>query len=164
MDPLTIVDVLSRWLHVGTTIVLLGGSVFMRFVLMPSANSSLGDAEHDALRAQLMGRWKKVVHAGIGLLLLSGLWNYLMVAAPAHRGDGLYHALMGVKMLLALGVFFLASVLIGRSPKFESLRQNRARSLSVLILMAALVVSIGGLLKVCTKPAIPSDSASNLPE
>src|SRR5690606_31355651 len=113
MDPLTILDVLSRWVHVGTAVVLVGGSVFMRYVLMPAAGTSLGDAEHEALRAQLITRWKKYVMVGIALLLISGFYNYVKVAIPQHKGDGLYHGLMGTKILIALAVFFLASVLTG---------------------------------------------------
>jgi uncharacterized membrane protein len=159
MDPLTLLDVLSRWVHVGTAVVLVGGSVFMRYVLMPSASATLGEAEHDALRSQLIGRWKKYVAIGIALLLFSGLYNYVKVGIPEHKGDGLYHGLMGTKMLLGIAVFFLGSVLVGRSPRFEGLRQNRAKWLSVLILLSAIVIAIGGLLKVAvtgTKPLAPA--------
>jgi len=151
MEPQTILDVISRWIHVGTAVVLVGGTVFMRYVLMPSAKATLGETEHDALRVQLISRWKKFVMAGIALLLLSGFYNYLVVARPSHQGDGLYHGLMGTKILLSLAVFFLASVLVGRSPKFEGLRQNRAKWLGVLILLAALVIGIAGVLKVAVK-------------
>jgi hypothetical protein len=147
MDVLTSVDLLSRWVHVVAAVVLLGGSIFQRFVLMPAA-SELSEAEHLRLREAITRRWKFVVMAGIALLLLTGFYNYLKVAAPAHRGDGFYHGLMGTKILLGLGAFFLASVLTGRSPRFEPLRQNRRRWMSILILLALGAVLIGGALKV----------------
>lgn len=162
MDPMIILDIISRWIHVGAAIVLLGGAVFMRYVLMPSASATLGDAEHDSLRTQLLGRWKKYVMVGITLLLLSGFYNYIAVAIPQHKGEGLYHGLMGTKILLALAVFFLASALTGRSPKFEGLRQNRARWLSVLILLAALVVAIAGALKLGISRPVSPAAASTL--
>jgi uncharacterized membrane protein len=145
-DNLLAVDVLSRVLHVGTAIVLVGGTVFMRCVLMQAA-APLPEAEHDALRQRLLGRWKRVVHAGIGLLLLSGLYNYLQ-AIPKHRGDGLYHGLLGTKMLLAVAVFFLATALVGRSKAFERMRQSRAKWMGVVIILAALIVVISGFVKV----------------
>ena len=145
-DNLLAVDVLSRVLHVGTAIVLVGGTVFMRCVLMQAA-APLPEAEHDALRQRLLGRWKRVVHVGIGLLLLSGIYNY-MQAIPKHRGDGLYHGLLGTKMLLALGVFFLAAALVGRSEAFEGMRRNRAKWMGVVIVFAALIVGISGFVKV----------------
>ena len=112
-------SVLSRWTHVGTAIVILGGSVFLRFVLSPAA-SQLPEAEHQALRQNVMARWKRFVHAGIALFLISGFYNYIQ-AMPNHKGDGLYHALIGTKILLALVVFTLASGLVGRSALFASL-------------------------------------------
>lgn len=122
MDNLFPLDVLSRFLHVMVAIVLVGGTVFMRFVLMPAAKE-LPDAEHDQLRQRLLARWKRVVHGGIAVLLLSGVYNYIQ-QRPNHVGDKLYHALMGTKFLFAIAVFFVASALVGRSATFEKLRQN----------------------------------------
>lgn len=155
------VEILSRWIHVGTAIVLLGGSVFTRFVLMPVA-ATLPDDAHTLLREGVAARWRKFVGIGIGLLLLSGLYNYVVVSVPKHRGDGLYHGLMGAKMLLSLGVFFLASALTGRASAFESLRSNSRRWLGLLILLTALVVAIAGFLKIAAKPttAEPADNDS----
>lgn len=164
MDGMTAAEVISRWFHVGTAIVLLGGSVFMRFVLIPSAEP-MPEADHAALRERIMGRWRRFVHAGIGLLLLTGLFNYVR-QIPLHKGDGLYHALMGVKMLLAFGVFFLASALAGRSAAFEGLRQARKKWLLVTILLAFAIVAISGYLKVARKgkdPVIIPGSSIELP-
>lgn len=156
MEPSELVSVLSRWVHVGAAIVMLGGSVFMRFALMPAARS-LPDAEHQALRERVMGAWRKFVAAGILLLLLSGFYNYLVISIPAHKGQGLYHGLMGVKIILALVVFFLASALTGRSKALEGIRQNAARWLGITILLAALVVAIAGYLKVAI-PGVDAES------
>jgi len=153
MDPMLPVDVLSRWLHVGTVIVLVGGSVFMRFVLMPAA-AELPDDQHQALRGRLFARWRKIVGMGIGLILLSGLYNYVR-AIPLHKGQGLYHGLIGTKMILALVVFFLASALVGRSEKFEPIRQHSKKWLGILLLLAAIIVGISGYVKV----AIPKVDA-----
>jgi uncharacterized membrane protein len=147
MDDTLALDTLFRWLHVGTAIVLLGGSVFMRFVLMPAAARLPTDA-HETLRGHLMSTWKWFVHVGILLLLASGLYNYLAVMIPRHKGDGLYHALMGIKILVALGIFFLAEVLVGRAPAFEGLRQKRKLWLGVIVGLGAVVVAISGFLKV----------------
>ena len=153
MEVLRLVDVLSRWTHVGTAIVILGGSVFLRYVLMPSARV-LEANQHDQLRDQLMSRWKKFVMIGIALFLVSGFYNYFR-AMPVHKGDKLYHPLIGTKILLSLGVFFLASVLVGRSPKFEKMREQRGKWLAVTILLSALVVGMGGAAKVLCPPKAP---------
>lgn len=146
MDNLFPLDVLSRILHVAVAIVLVGGTVFMRFILMPAAKE-LPEAEHDQLRQRLLARWKRVVHSGITILLVSGLFNYIQ-QRPNHAGDKLYHALLGTKMLLALLVFFIASALVGRSAAFEKMRQNRAKWLGLIVLLSALIVGISGFVKV----------------
>ena len=148
MDTTQIIELLSRWVHVGAAIVLLGGSVFMRFVLMPAAKS-LPEGEHDQLRQRILARWKRIVMIGIGLLLLTGFYNYIGVDRERLPR---YHMLMGIKILLALGVFFLASALTGRSAGLAAIRQNSGRWLTVLIVLAAATVAIAGYLKVALPP------------
>ena len=141
-----LIDVLSRIVHVATAITLVGGSVFLTWVLLPSAKQ-LSDEMHEKLRGAVMGRWKYFVHGGIVLFLLSGFYNYIR-AMPLHEDDGLYHALIGTKILIALCVFFLAAALVGRSPKLEGIRRSRATWLKVLVLLAAVIVAISGFVKV----------------
>jgi len=145
-DPLFILDVLSRVTHVATAVVLIGGSVFMRYVLLPSA-AQLPDEPHAALRQQVLARWRKFVPVGIVLFLVTGFYNYIKVAIPQHSGDGLYHALMGVKIILALVVFFIASALTGRSEALEGVRRNAKLWLALLVLLAGLIIAIAGFLK-----------------
>lgn len=145
------VNVLSRWVHVGTAVVLVGGMVFLRFALMPAAES-LPEDVHAGLRERIMARWRKFVMIGIALLLISGFYNYIAVAIPAHKGDKLYHPLMGVKILLGFVVFFLGSALAGRSAAFEQLRRNARKWIVITLVLAGLVIAIGGYLKVIAKP------------
>jgi uncharacterized membrane protein len=141
--------VASRCLHVGTAIVLVGGAFFMRFVLAQSAHQSLEEPAHTRLRGALLSRWKLFVHAGITLLLVTGGYNYLRVILEgSHKGDSLYHALLGTKILLAMGIFFIASVLVGRAPAFESMRARARLWLVVNLLLALGIVGISGFLKV----------------
>lgn len=141
-----IIDIVSRIVHVATAITLVGGSIFTLFVLLPSAKE-LSEESHAKLAAAVAGRWKRFVHIGVLLFLVSGFYNYIQ-AIPDHRGDGLYHALLGTKMLMALVVFFLAAALVGKSPKLEPIRRNRAKWLKVLVLIAATIVTISGFVKV----------------
>lgn len=146
-------QLIFRWIHIGSAITVVGGTVFMLFVLLPAAKEIL-DEEHLKLRAAVLKRWKWFVHFGIALFLVSGLYNYIKVMAPLHKGDGLYHALMGVKMLLAMGVFGLAEVLVGRSKLAEKLRQNASKFLTINLVLAAIIVMLSGFLR--TLPAKPA--------
>ncbi len=145
-----LLDTLSRFVHVSTAIVLVGGSIFMLWVLMPAA-LQISSSEHDKLRGLVVARWKRFVHLGIALFLISGLYNY-MQAIPKHKGDGAYHALLGTKMLLAFAVFFIASVLVGRSTKFEAMRNARGKWLAIIILLSAIIVGISSYVKVNHPP------------
>ncbi len=149
------IPILSRWTHIGTAIVLVGGTCFLRFVLAPAA-AQLPEAEHAKLKELVMKKWKMFVHVGIVLFIVSGFYNYLVVQVPKHRGQGgLYHALMGTKILLAFAIFFLASALVGRSKSFDAMRKNAKFWQSIMILMAAAIVGISGYVKV----ALPGNSA-----
>ncbi|MGV3485829.1 MAG: hypothetical protein ACO1RT_15535 [Planctomycetaceae bacterium] len=138
--------VVSRIVHVSTAITLVGGTLFMLCVLMPSAKR-LSDEAHQTLSVEVMGRWKRFVHIGILLFLISGFYNFFQALAD-HKGDGLYHGLMGTKILLALGMFFIASALVGRSARLQSLRDNKAFWLKVMVVLAIAIVCISGFVKV----------------
>lgn len=158
MDGQLLIDVVSRIVHISTAIVLVGGSVFMAFVLLPTAQQ-LDGAQHDKLGSLVTGRWKRFVHLGILLFLVTGFYNYYR-QMPYHKGDGLYHALIGTKILLALGIFFIASALVGRSKAMEGMRTQRAMWLKTIVLLAAIIVAFSGFLKV-RGPAKPK--AENAP-
>lgn len=141
MDVELILAVISRWMHVGIAIVLVGGTAFFRLVVMPA----LGDG-HTELIEKIRERWKKFVHAGIGMFIVSGFYNFLMVAK--HEGDPLYHPLLGTKILLAFVVFFLASALVGSKPGTQKFRDNAKKWTSVMLLISAVIVGISGFVKV----------------
>ena len=140
------IDYISRVLHVSTAIALVGGSLFTLMILLPSAKT-LSEEAHALLAVGITSRWKRFVHGGILLFLVSGFYNYFR-AMPLHRGDGLYHALVGTKIILALGVFFIASALVGRSPGLASFRANRQRWLTIMLLLAAAIVLMSSFVKV----------------
>lgn len=143
---LEILPTLFRWLHIGPVIISIGGAFFMRFILLPSTGESLPDPQRQQLRAAVMGRWRKVVHICIGLILVSGLFNVyhaiVVVGKPV-----MYHMLFGVKLLAALGVFFIASALVSRSEAFARMRADSRKWLGVLIGLAALIVILSGVMK-----------------
>lgn len=153
MDPVY-VDVVSRWAHVGTAIVVLGGAVFSRFVLLPSA-AELSDPEHEKLRAGVLGRWKKFVHIGIALLLISGFYNFIR-AIPGHKGQAAYHALVGTKILLAFAVFFIASAMVGRSSLAVAMRKDAKKWLGLIVLLGAVIVAISGYAKTALPARLPA--------
>ena len=140
------IDVLSRIFHVTTAIMLLGGSLFTLLAYQPVLQTQ-PDQVRRTISGQTRDSWRRWVHMGIAVFLVTGFYNYFR-AMPLHKGDGLYHALIGMKIIIAMAVFFLASVLAGRSPRFENWRQAAAWPLKLLCLLGILIVAISGFLKV----------------
>ena len=72
---------------------------------------------------------------------------------PKHKGDGLYHALVGTKILLAMFVFFIASALVGKKPGTQKFRDDAKKWTGVMLMVAAVIVGISGFVKVRPVPA-----------
>ncbi|MEY3173983.1 MAG: hypothetical protein RLZZ436_1897 [Planctomycetota bacterium] len=153
MDPSFLVAVVSRWVHVGSAIVLIGGLTALRFVVAPAL------AGNTAALEDIRQRWKKFVHAGIALFLISGFVNYFL-AMPSHKGDGVYHGLIRTKIILAFIAFFIASALVGRSAGTQKFRDQSAKWKSVVLLLAALVIAMSGFVKVRDNRKATADGAA----
>ena len=143
----------------------------MVFVLLPAAKQ-LSDEQHDRLRGSVNATWKRFIHVGILLFLVTGFYNYFQ-QMQFHKGDSLYHALVGTKIILALVIFFIASVLVGRSAAFEWMRTGREKWLKLIVLLAAVIVGMSSFVKVrgpvskdnqaAASTAEPASSNANLP-
>jgi len=157
MDPDLILGIAARWLHVGSAIVLLGGTICLKFVVAPVLKD-----QSQELREAIRARWAKFVHGGIAGLLLSGGYNYIK-ALPLHRGDGLWHAMVDTKIVLALGVFFIASVLAGRSKGTQKFRDNASKWTAIAVALGLLIVAMSGVAKVAAskQPATPQAATEN---
>jgi uncharacterized membrane protein len=153
MDPITL---LLRWAHVLAAIAALGGLLFARFALVPAADE-LGSETADRLHAGVRRRWLPWVIGAITLLLASGLTNYILLirrvkeAPELWGGDWMrqtgYHALFGVKFLLAMILFYLASGLVGRGASTQWIRDARKQWLSVAVGLGVGVVLISGWMR-----------------
>jgi uncharacterized membrane protein len=139
-----------RWLHIVAAVAAVGGTIFMRVALVPAA-AGLPEDAHRALSEAIRRRWSKVVMAAILFLLVSGLWNFLTINASFKAAGlkipALYHPLFGVKFLLALGIFYIASSLAGRSAATAKFRANAKTWLTVNMVLGILVICISGVLR-----------------
>ena len=137
-----------RWIHLLSAVTLVGGAVFSLLVLRPWL-SSLPEQQQEEHQQQLRRRWAPVVFTTIGLLLLTGLVNIMRINPQLPEAiKKTYHPLLGIKVLVALGAFFLASALAGRSEAFQSIRRRGALYLGVAVLLGVLVILISGYLRV----------------
>ncbi|MCA9063241.1 MAG: hypothetical protein KDA96_09285 [Planctomycetaceae bacterium] len=148
------IAVISRWTHVGTAIIFVGGTFFLRFILTPVLDR-LPDVERSDLTRRILRAWKNVVHTGMMLFIVSGFYNYLIVAVPTHKGDKLYHPLIGLKIILAFGMFFVAIALVGKSSRFDGMRRNAKFWQNMILVIALVIVGISGFAKVMLKSIAP---------
>ncbi len=137
--------VVLRWMHILAAITAVGGTIFSRVALLPAVGS-LADEPRRVLLEGIRSRWSKYIAGAILFLLVSGLWN-LMQMERAYKLGALYHALFGIKFLLAFVIFFLASVLNGRGGLAQKLRANIRGWLTLNMILAILVVCISGVLR-----------------
>lgn len=152
MDPTLLA---LRWAHILGAIVAMGGLVFVRFALLP-ALAELDESSRERVHETIRRKWLPFVIGAITVLLASGLANFLLFNARVKAegwADGTwmrmtaYHALFGVKFLLAMGAFFLASALVGRGAGTQWARNDRATWLSVALGLSLAVVMLSGWMR-----------------
>jgi putative copper export protein len=137
-------NVITRWLHVAAAVLGVGGLLFMLLVATPALQGLPNAAEvADALRR----RFKIVAHTAIGLLLLTGFYNYLIVAAPKVETTTFraqYHMLMGTKILLSLVLFTISILLLRPTPAMQA---NRRQWLTANALLGLLILLLAAYLR-----------------
>jgi uncharacterized membrane protein len=146
MEPQFTLALVMRWIHLLCAVAVGGSILFHWIVLAPAARKTLSAEQHAALREPLMRRWKMLIHPSIVLFLLSGFYNFIKVTAPQHHGQPLYHALFGIKFMLAIAVFALAIVLTSTRKWSEKWRQGKF-GWAVLALGIVALVLLGGYMK-----------------
>jgi putative copper export protein len=127
--------------------------------LVPAA-TELPDDTRRRLAEAIRRRWSRWVMAAILFLLVSGGYNFvvtLKLLPDQHKG--LYHGLFGAKFLLALGIFFIASALAGRSEAFAKVRANPKSWLTINVALAVVLVCISGVLRAIPKNSLADHAA-----
>jgi uncharacterized membrane protein len=148
MDPLFWFNVITRWLHVTCAVVGIGAFVFWRLVLMPALAAQEPGARQ-ALAARLAPRLKTLVHSALGLLLLTGFYNY-SVAIPKVRTlayRSLYHPIIGTKILLALVLFGIATALLSSRSGSGNIGEERSGGLTLILVLAIIILFLSAILR-----------------
>ena len=106
-------NILMRWLHISSVVVSIGGILYARLVVVPSIASLPAD-QQETLGDAMAARYRGLLYLAMLFLLASGTYNIFM-----NLGRGpLYHALLGIKLLLVLHVFAVGFLIVKpRNPK-----------------------------------------------
>jgi uncharacterized membrane protein len=145
LDGVYWLQLLSRILHILGAIILVGGLFYQRFVVAPSAAAE-NRTDVDSWFGGRRAAWAKWVGIAALLLIVTGLFNYFEIT-KAYELASSYHMIAGIKILVALVFIFLASLLAGRSPLAEQLRERMTYWITVCLLVGILVVILGSVLR-----------------
>jgi uncharacterized membrane protein len=146
MDGMFWTLLLSRILHILGAIVLVGGVFYIRTIISPtSAPPGMGPV--DQLFGGPRATWAKWVGIATALLILTGLFNYIMIAKQHEKMASSYHMIAGLKMLAAIAVFLLAALLAGRTSFADALRQKWGTWLNVCLVIGIVTVVLGSFLR-----------------
>ena len=142
---------LSRFVHILTAITLAGGLIYISRVQLPSLEESGGDGREE-LNETLRRRWARLVMFCIVWLILSGVYNYITTISAAKAGQielaRFYHPVVGVKIILAFGVFFLASILSGRTPAARRFQEKIRQWMGVTVFAVIAIIALASALKI----------------
>jgi hypothetical protein len=151
MDGMFFVNVVMRWLHVGSAVAAIGGVLLMRFAVIPALERLPNGAE---LYASLVPGFKKVLHSSLGLAIVTGLYNFAVPTMGALRnvkeelgGYGplaSYHAVAGVKILLSFALFGLAIAMLKPS---DAALETRKGALTMNLLVGLVILAAGAYLR-----------------
>ena len=149
-DPIFLVQLLLRYMHILGAIALMGGTIFMRFALRPVVVTLPPEIKAE-IHEQVRRRWSKFVMGASALLLISGIANLILAGQfefkPIFGLEKGYHIVVGIKFLLALPIFLIAALMTGRSAAAKKVQANAELWMTVNLTLALLMVLIGGYLK-----------------
>ncbi|MBA61918.1 MAG: hypothetical protein CMJ76_06075 [Planctomycetaceae bacterium] len=146
MESTDYIKLLSRWAHIVPAIILVGGSIFMNLVLIPALGES-DDARE--IKNRVKRKWAKAIMISAGLIMISGFYNAFL----AYKGDlhPLYTGAFVIKLVLVAVVFYLSSLLTGRSEEALKFQQHEVLWGKINMFAAIMVVLCAGLMKVAPR-------------
>jgi uncharacterized membrane protein len=129
-------NVIMRWLHITSVVVLIGGLLYARLVIVPVLRS-LPQPEQDTLGDAVSARYRSLLYLAVLLLAGTGIYNMVM-----HLGRGpLYQSLLGIKLLLVLHVFAVGILIVKpNNPK-------RARQMTGVVISGLTIIAISAVLR-----------------
>jgi uncharacterized membrane protein len=142
-------QVALRVLHILAAIAAGGAVLFQWWAVAPTLRT-LDDATRQRLGTALADRWRGVVFAAMGVLLVTGLVNFMVYQVPAYREHPqkmVYHGLFGLKVLAALAYFHAATVLVIPGPKGAAYRAKADGWLAYLTLLLLVIVAVAAVLR-----------------
>jgi uncharacterized membrane protein len=129
-------NVFMRWLHISSVATLIGGMIFGRLVMVPSAGA-LSAETRVALGERAAAAFRPLVGGAVAGLLVSGIYNIL--SNPGHTVK--YHILLGIKLVLVMHVFAVSWLIV------QPNNQRRARQMMGALISGLCIILISAYLR-----------------
>ncbi len=130
-------QVIVRWMHLSSAIVLIGGAFYWRLILAPSS-FALPKEERDILDERDARAFRPFALTAITALILTGLFTIL-----THPGHSRAHNIaLAAKLLLVAHVF--AALLLVVRPN----RPRRMRTLAGVVISGAVIIALSAYMRV----------------
>ena len=136
-----------RWLHILSAITLVGGVLYTRFAVLPMLQT-LGEEQRESVGAAMRKNWSLLLKISMALLLITGVTNMVLIPKtiePELKSQ--YSMMIGMKFLLALPVFYIVSVLNGRSNMAVKFREKSGLWLNLAVFLSVAIVLLAGYLR-----------------
>lgn len=133
--------ILSRWVHIMSAVLVIGGTFFMRIIL-PLGLAQADAASREAVFLRCRRIFKMLVHTCILFLLLSGAFNTWRAWKDYGLNHPLMHGLWGPHMFLGVTAMVIALILLAskQPPKWH--KTGAAINLVILFLAVAVASTL----------------------
>jgi len=125
-----------RFLHIISAVTLVGGVLAWRFGAIP-ATAALAAETQTKVGNALAATWRPFIFFSVAGLLISGIWSFLEKTGMTPA----YHAVIGIKFLLALHVFAVAILAAKQN------NPSRSRQLTGVAISGVTIVALAAVLR-----------------
>jgi hypothetical protein len=125
-----------RFVHILSAVALLGGAITWRFAVIP-ATQPLGPEVRAKIGNAIASAWRPLMLTAALGLLISGTYNFLNKTGLTPQ----YHAVIGVKFLLALHVFAVGYIVTNPN------NEKRSRQLTGVVISGTVIVILSAVLR-----------------
>ena len=151
--------ILSRWLHVISACLVIGGLFFIR-VILPLGVAQAEPLSRDAVFLRCRKVFKMLIHTCVMLLLLTGAFNTWRAWPDYALHKGLTHGLWGTHFLLGFSAMIIAIVLLAPPAPPTWHRTGAMVNLVLLFLAVAAASSVKFVRERAIRSAPPAPSTA----
>lgn len=137
----TVLFAVSRFFHISAAVIAVGGTFMLRYAVLPAIEDQERLNVQADLHSSIRRRLQVIIPVAIGLLLLSGLVNLMRAFMVAPPPPVAYHMILGVKLLLAFGMFGVAMGLVWPSTPPNAIQRKRRMWLSFNVHAGLLLIA-----------------------